>query len=114
MDKRESQGRRVPFWRSLQTKYALTYVVIVAAVMFFTVSLSRYKGIPTALLWVALIICVYAYITSKTTMGRHLYAVGGNEKATKLSGIDTKKVYFFAYANMGFLAALAGRTACRR
>ena len=86
----------------------LRSAVIVAAVMFFTVKLSQYKGIPTALVWVALVICVYAYITSKTTIGRHLYAVGGNEKATKLSGIDTKKVYFFAYANMGFLAALAG------
>lgn len=83
-------------------------VVIVAAVMFFAVKLAQYKGIPSALLWVALVICVYAYITSKTTIGRHLYAVGGNEKATKLSGIDTKKVYFLAYTNMGFLAALAG------
>ena len=82
--------------------------VIVAALLFFTVKLSQYKGIPTALVWVALVICVYAYIASKTTIGRHLYAVGGNEKATKLSGIDTKKVYFFAYTNMGFLAALAG------
>ena len=82
--------------------------VIVAAVMFFTIKLSQYKGIPTVLLWVALVIGVYAYITSKSTIGRHLYAVGGNEKATKLSGIDTKKVYFFAYANMGFLAGLAG------
>ena len=86
----------------------LRSAVIVAAVMFFTVKLSQYKGIPTALVWVALVICVYAYLTSKTTIGRHLYAVGGNEKATKLSGIDTKKVYFFAYANMGFLAGLAG------
>ncbi len=83
-------------------------VVIVAAIMFFSVKLAQYKGIPSALLWVALVICVYAYITSKTTIGRHLYAVGGNEKATKLSGIDTKKVYFLAYTNMGFLAALAG------
>ena len=90
------------------TATVLRSAVIVAAVMFFTVKLSQYKGIPTALVWVALVICVYAYITSKTTIGRHLYAVGGNEKATKLSGIDTKKVYFFAYANMGFLAALAG------
>ena len=48
------------------------------------------------------------YITVKTRTGRYLYAVGGNEKATRLSGINTKKVYFFAYANMGFLAALAG------
>ena len=41
-------------------------------------------------------------------MGRYLYAVGGNEKATSLSGVNTKKVYFFAYANMGLLAGLAG------
>ena len=51
---------------------------------------------------------IYAYITSKTTVGRYLYAIGGNEKATKLSGIDTRKIYFFAYANMGLLAGLAG------
>ena len=86
----------------------LRSAVIVAAVMFFTVKLSQYKGIPAVLVWVALVIGAYGYLTSKTTIGRHLYAVGGNEKATKLSGIDTKKVYFFAYANMGFLAGLAG------
>ena len=83
-------------------------VVIVAVIMFFTVKFSQYKGIPMALLWVAIVILVYSYITSKTTIGRHLYAVGGNEQATRLSGIDTRKVYFFAYANMGFLAGLAG------
>ena len=90
------------------TATVLRSAVIVAAVMFFTVKLSQYKGIPAVLVWVALVIGAYGYLTSKTTIGRHLYAVGGNEKATKLSGIDTKKVYFFAYANMGFLAALAG------
>ena len=83
-------------------------VVIVAVVMFVTMKLAKYKGIPSALIWVILVVSVYAYITSKTRMGRYLYAVGGNEKATKLSGIDTRKVYFFAYTNMGFLAGLAG------
>lgn len=87
---------------------AVRSVVIVAVVMFVTMKLAQYKGIPSALLWVVLVVAVYAYITSKTKMGRYLYAVGGNEKATKLSGIDTRKVYFFAYANMGFLAGLAG------
>ena len=53
-------------------------------------------------------VLVYGYITSKTTIGRYFYAVGGNEKATKLSGINTNMVYFIAYTNMGFLAALAG------
>lgn len=82
--------------------------LIVAVILFFTIKLSQYKGIPTALIWVALVILIYAYITSKTTIGRHFYAVGGNEKATKLSGINTDRVYFIAYTNMGFLSALAG------
>ena len=83
-------------------------VVISFVIMFFAFKLAQYKGIPTALIWVAIVVGVYTYITSKTTIGRHLYAVGGNETATKLSGINTKKVYFFAYTNMGFLAAVAG------
>jgi putative multiple sugar transport system permease protein len=83
-------------------------IVICAVVLAFTFRLSQYKGIPTSLLWVLLVVLIYGYITSKTTTGRYFYAVGGNEKATKLSGINTKKVYFIAYTNMGFLAALAG------
>ena len=86
----------------------LKMIIIVAVAVFVFVQLSQYKGIPTALIWVVLVVAVYAYITSKTTVGRYLYAIGGNEKATKLSGIDTRKIYFFAYANMGFLAGLAG------
>ena len=83
-------------------------VVIVAVIMFFTLRLAQYKGLPMALIWVVAIVLIYTYITSKTTVGRYLYAIGGNEVATKLSGIDTKKIYFFAYANMGLLAGLAG------
>lgn len=89
-------------------RMAVRTVIILAVIAFFTVKLSQYKGIPTALIWVAVVILIYAYITSKTTIGRYFYAVGGNEKATKLSGINTNKVYFIAYANMGLLAALAG------
>ena len=83
-------------------------VVISAVCIFFFTKLAQYKGIPSALIWVALVVAIYAYITSKTTVGRYLYAIGGNEKATKLSGIDTRKIYFFAYTNMGLLAGLAG------
>ena len=89
-------------------KILIKGVVITAVIIFFAIQLSQYKGIPMALIWVALVIAIYSYITSKTTIGRHLYAVGGNEVATRLSGINTKKVYFFAYANMGLLAGLAG------
>ena len=81
--------------------------VICAVVLAMTIRLSQYKGIPNVLIWVAVVVVIYAYITSKTTIGRYFYAVGGNEKATKLSGINTNRVYFIAYANMGFLSAVA-------
>lgn len=83
-------------------------VLISAVIVWLFYKLANYKGIPSALIWIAVVLMVYAYITSRTTMGRYLYAVGGNEKATRLSGVNTKRVYFFAYANMGLLAGLAG------
>ena len=70
--------------------------------------LSQYKGISVMLVWVVVICLIYNFITSKTAFGRYFYAVGGNEKATQLSGINTNKVYFIAYANMGLLAGLCG------
>ena len=90
------------------TSTVIKAIVIAAVIAFFAVKLAQYKGLPTALIWVVLIIAIYTYITSKTVIGRHFYAVGGNELATKLSGINTKNVYFIAYANMGLLAAFAG------
>lgn len=83
-------------------------VIISAVILWVTYKLASHKGIPTALIWILLVLLLYGYLTTKTRMGRYLYAVGGNEKATRLSGINTKKVYFFAYVNMGILAALAG------
>ena len=101
---RSRKGYEVePLVPALIKAAAISFVIL-----FFTFKLANYKGVPTALIWVALVVLVYSYITSKTTIGRHLYAVGGNETATKLSGINTKFVYFFAYTNMGFLAAVAG------
>ncbi len=82
--------------------------VISAVILWLSYKLASYKGIPSALVWILLVLLAYGYMTTKTRIGRYLYAVGGNEKATRLSGINTKKVYFIAYANMGFLAALAG------
>ena len=70
--------------------------------------LSQYRGISVMLVWVVAICLIYNFITSKTAFGRYFYAVGGNEKATKLSGINTDKIYFIAYANMGLLAGLCG------
>lgn len=82
-------------------------VVICAAIAWITNKLSSFKGIPSALIWIGLVLFGYTYVTARTTMGRYLYAVGGNEKATRLSGINTKGVYFFAYVNMGLLTGLA-------
>ena len=83
-------------------------VIICAAIVWLFFKLSCYKGIPTALIWIAFILGLFAYITTKTTLGRNLYAVGGNEKATRLSGINTKMVMFKAYTLMGLLAGFAG------
>lgn len=89
-------------------------IVICAVILWFTYKLSLYKGVPFMLLWIAAIVFIYTYITRKTTFGRHLYAVGGNEKATKLSGINTNNIYFLAYLNMSFLAAVAGLVTAAR
>ena len=87
---------------------AVKMLVVSVAVIWFFYKLANYKGIPTSLIWIGVVLLVYAYITSNTRMGRYLYAVGGNEKATTLSGIDSRKVYFFAYVNMGLMSGLAG------
>ena len=83
-------------------------VIIAALIVYYSWKLAHYKGIPVMLIWVLAVVFIYSFITSKTALGRYFYAVGGNEKATKLSGIDTRKVYFLAYLSMSFLAGLSG------
>ena len=75
---------------------------------FFFYKLARYHGIPVQLVIMAVIVGIYHFITSKTVAGRQVYALGGNAKAARLSGINTKKVFFWVYTNMGVLAAVAG------
>ena len=82
--------------------------LIAALILWYCWMLSQYRGISVMLVWVVAICLIYNFITSKTAFGRYFYAVGGNEKATKLSGINTDKIYFSAYANMGLLAGLCG------
>ena len=89
-------------------------VVICGVVMLLMYKLSLYKGIPYILLWLIGIVAIYTYITAKTTFGRHFYALGGNEKATKLSGINTNRIYFSAYVNVSFLGALAALVVAAR
>ena len=94
--------------------FGIKLAALAAVIILFAYKLSQHKGIPTVLIWVLVVVIIYGYITSNTTVGRYFYAVGGNEKATKLSGIDTNRVYFLAYTNMGFLAALAGMVTIAR
>jgi len=81
--------------------------IICIAVMALSYTLALHAGIPTILILLAIVVLFYSYFTKKTVPGRYLYAVGGNEKAAKLSGINTNRVLFFAYVNMAFLSALA-------
>lgn len=108
--RRQQKGYHVDPLFGTIVKLSLISLVILA----FMYKLAKYKGIPNALIWVTVIIGIYSYISSKTTTGRYFYAVGGNEKATRLSGIDTNKVYFLAYLNMGLLAAVAGMVTVAR
>lgn len=83
-------------------------VVMILAINLLTYNLAAYKGIPIILILIASLIAIYTFVTQKTILGRHIYALGGNEKAARLSGIKIKKVKFFVFVNMGVLAAFAG------
>lgn len=83
-------------------------VGILVVINAFTFALASYKGIPMVLVIVIVLVLIYSFVTMKTIPGRHIYAFGGNSKAAQLSGVNTKKVMFWVYANMGLLAALAG------
>jgi putative multiple sugar transport system permease protein len=89
-------------------KLLLTKLVIISAViLYFAYLLGNYKGYPVVLILIAVVVLVYSYFTNNTVPGRYLYAMGGNAKATRLSGVNVKKMMFFAYTNMGFLCAVA-------
>ncbi|MFA9379020.1 MAG: multiple monosaccharide ABC transporter permease [Lachnotalea sp.] len=83
-------------------------IVILGIIWFFFFKLATYNGIPYVLVLMGILVGLYHFITSKTVAGRQIYALGGNAKAARLSGIDTKKVFFWVYTNMGILAAVAG------
>ncbi len=82
--------------------------IIIGIVWFFFYKLACYSGIPFVLVLMALLVGLYHFITTKTVAGRQVYALGGNAKAAKLSGINTEKVFFWVYTNMGILCAVAG------
>lgn len=82
--------------------------IVIVAINLLTFSLAAYNGIPVVLILLIGMITLYTFITQRTIFGRHVYALGGNEKAAKLSGVKTKRFMFLVYTNMGLLSALAG------
>jgi putative multiple sugar transport system permease protein len=101
-------NRRKKGYQSASALSQISQVIIICMiVMALAFSMAYHKGVPMILILLAVIVFAYTYYTTKTVPGRYLYAMGGNEKAAKLSGINTNRVLFFAYVNMAFLSAVA-------
>ena len=83
-------------------------VLIAGAFLTFSFLMARYKGLPNVLIVMFALIALFVFLTTRTTFGRRVYAMGGNEKAAKLSGINTERMTFMIFVIMGALAALAG------
>ena len=86
---------------------AVKLSLISAVIMFFTIEFSFDGGMPTVVLWILGVLLLYGIVTEKTTIGRHFMTVGGNAEAARLSGINNKRVMFFAYFNMAILTVIA-------
>ena len=83
-------------------------IVLACAVLYFTYLIASHRGLPNVLVIMSALIALYGFVTRRMVIGRQIYAVGGNAKAAKLSGIKTERLTFFTFVNMGVLAALAG------
>lgn len=88
--------------------------IVCGALIFVGYKLAIFRGLPNVVMVLAVLTVIYAFFTESTTSGRRIYALGGNEKAAKLSGIKTERLVFFCFVNMGVLAALAGMIVAAR
>jgi putative multiple sugar transport system permease protein len=88
--------------------FLMRNAVVAGAIVFVAFKLATFRGLPNVLITMGVLIAVYAFLTERTTLGRRIYAVGGNLKAAKLSGIKAERLTFLTFVNMGMLAALAG------
>jgi putative multiple sugar transport system permease protein len=82
--------------------------VLFAVIVFFAGLIASHRGLPNVLVIMTALIALYGFVTTRTVIGRHIYAIGGNARAASLSGIKTERLTFFTFVNMGVLAALAG------
>jgi putative multiple sugar transport system permease protein len=97
-------------WALFLVQVIVTTLVILLAFYW----LAKFQGLPIIFLIIGILVIAYNFFLSRTVPGRYIYAMGGNEKAAKLSGINTNKVLFFCYVNMSVLAAIAGVAAASR
>lgn len=88
--------------------FLLKNLVISAVIIAFSYLLASYRGMPIVLIIMGVLVVFYTFVMNRTTIGRRVYAVGGNAKAAKLSGVNTERVIFLSFVNMGVLAAFAG------
>jgi putative multiple sugar transport system permease protein len=88
--------------------FIIKNLLITGAIMGLCYLMASYKGLPNVLIVMMVLIAIYSFITTQTVLGRRIYALGGNEKAAKLSGVNTTRLLFMTFVNMGLLAALAG------
>ena len=88
--------------------FALKNLIITAAIMGLCYLLASYNGLPNVLIVLIILIALYSFVTTRTVIGRRVYALGGNQKAAKLSGVNTERLTLYTFINMGVLAALAG------
>ncbi|MDX2595076.1 MULTISPECIES: multiple monosaccharide ABC transporter permease [Streptomyces] len=94
--------------------FLLKLTALVAAILMLTLLLASYKGAPIVLIILGALVVGYGYVMRNAVFGRHIYAIGGNLPAAKLSGVKDKKVTFLVFLNMGVLAALAGLVVAAR
>ncbi|MCB0192786.1 MAG: sugar ABC transporter permease [Anaerolineae bacterium] len=88
--------------------FILKNVVLVGAIMYLSYLMASFKGLPNVLIVLFVLIVAYTFVATQTTLGRRIFAIGGNEKAAKLSGVKTERLTFYTFVNLGVLAALAG------
>ena len=104
-----SRRKKIKNNYTVSSKGSFIAKLVALSVVIFILGLflARDRGLPVALILLGVIVAAYSYFTQNTVPGRYLYAIGGNAKAAKLSGINTDNVMFFAYTNMGFISAVA-------
>lgn len=106
--RKRAQNRAYGIEDEPQSFFIARNVIVAGALMFLVWKLSTFRGLPNVLITMGVLTVIYAFLTERTTIGRRVYALGGNRKAAKLSGIATERLTFLAFVNMGVLAALAG------